>query len=148
MPWNFVASTTLSRRPPASALPTISSDSPREYTSAVSMKLMPGVERAVDDADARVVVGITPRPEHHRPQAERADVDTGAAERALVHLTDVTPGGPPAPGLRMKIEKLPIAVISRRPSSDSTVARSVAAVRLRRSRTARQIRSPSSALWR
>src|SRR4051794_19735971 len=40
-PWNFVASTTSSRRPPASALPTISSDSPREYTSAVSMKLIP-----------------------------------------------------------------------------------------------------------
>ncbi len=36
-----MASTTESRRPPASALPTISSDSPREYTSAVSMKLMP-----------------------------------------------------------------------------------------------------------
>ena len=30
VPWTFVASTTLSRRPPASALPTISSDSPRE----------------------------------------------------------------------------------------------------------------------
>jgi hypothetical protein len=35
-----VASTTSSRRP-LSALPTISSDSPREYTSAVSMKLIP-----------------------------------------------------------------------------------------------------------
>src|SRR4051812_5257785 len=41
LPWTLVASTTSSRRPPASALPTISSDSPREYTSAVSMKLMP-----------------------------------------------------------------------------------------------------------
>ena len=40
VPWNFVASTTSSRRP-ASALPTIVSDSPREYTSAVSMKLIP-----------------------------------------------------------------------------------------------------------
>ena len=40
-PWNFVASTTCSRRPPASALPTICSDSPPEYTSAVSMKLIP-----------------------------------------------------------------------------------------------------------
>ena len=36
----LVASTTSSRRP-RSALPTISSDSPAEYTSAVSMKLMP-----------------------------------------------------------------------------------------------------------
>src|SRR4051812_36480259 len=41
LPWTLVASTTCSRRPPASALPTIVSDSPREYTSAVSMKLMP-----------------------------------------------------------------------------------------------------------
>src|SRR4051794_8933349 len=40
-PWTLVASTTSSRRPPASALATISSDSPREYTSAVSMKLIP-----------------------------------------------------------------------------------------------------------
>src|SRR4051794_33204332 len=40
-PCTLVASTTLSRRPPSSALPTISSDSPREYTSAVSMKLSP-----------------------------------------------------------------------------------------------------------
>ena len=30
VPWTLVASTTLSRRPPVSALPTISSDSPRE----------------------------------------------------------------------------------------------------------------------
>ena len=35
-----MASTTLSRRP-LSASPTITSDSPREYASAVSMKLMP-----------------------------------------------------------------------------------------------------------
>src|SRR4051812_24587215 len=40
VPWNLVARTTSSRRP-ASALPTISSLSPAEYTSAVSMKLMP-----------------------------------------------------------------------------------------------------------
>ena len=40
-PWALVASTTSSRRPPASALPTISSDSPAEYTSAVSTKLIP-----------------------------------------------------------------------------------------------------------
>jgi hypothetical protein len=37
---NLVASTTSSRRP-FSALPTISSDSPPEYTSAVSIRLMP-----------------------------------------------------------------------------------------------------------
>src|SRR3954447_10881936 len=37
---------TPSRRPPASALPTISSDSPREYTSAVSTKLIPASSAA------------------------------------------------------------------------------------------------------
>src|SRR5215208_6416725 len=41
LPCTLVARTTSSRRPPASALPTISSDSPREYTSAVSTKLTP-----------------------------------------------------------------------------------------------------------
>src|SRR3954465_14083785 len=41
----LVASTTPSRRP-AIALPTISSDSPREYTSAVSMKLIPASRAA------------------------------------------------------------------------------------------------------
>src|SRR4051794_22706349 len=40
VPCTFVASTIESRRP-FSALPTISSDSPRAYTSAVSMKLTP-----------------------------------------------------------------------------------------------------------
>src|SRR4051812_22618232 len=45
VPWTFVASTMLSRRP-LSALPTISSDSPREYTSAVSMKLIPASSAA------------------------------------------------------------------------------------------------------
>jgi hypothetical protein len=32
----------------------------------------PGVERAVDDADALVVVRIAPLAEHHRPEAERS----------------------------------------------------------------------------
>src|SRR5882757_1841295 len=40
-PWNLVARTTSSRRVPARALPTMISDSPCEYTSAVSMKLIP-----------------------------------------------------------------------------------------------------------
>src|SRR3954469_24644673 len=38
--WTLVASTTSSRRP-LRALPTISSDSPAEYTSALSTKLIP-----------------------------------------------------------------------------------------------------------
>jgi hypothetical protein len=45
-PQNFVARTTWSRLPPTSALLTISSDSPWEYTSAVSMKSMPASSAA------------------------------------------------------------------------------------------------------
>src|SRR5438128_7982010 len=45
VPWTLVASTIWSRRP-ASALPTITSDSPAEYTSAVSTKLMPASRAA------------------------------------------------------------------------------------------------------
>ena len=40
-PWTLVATTTLERSIDDRALPTISSDSPWEYTSAVSMKLIP-----------------------------------------------------------------------------------------------------------
>ncbi|HEY5294483.1 MAG TPA: hypothetical protein VIJ70_03310 [Gaiellaceae bacterium] len=38
------------------------------------------VERAVDDRDRLVVVGVAPGAEHHRAQAERADLDAGAAQ--------------------------------------------------------------------
>ena len=44
-----------------------------------------GVERAVDDADRLVVVGVAPGAEHHRAEAERADLHAGAAERAVLH---------------------------------------------------------------
>jgi len=67
-PWTFVASTTLSRRP-ASALPTISSDSPREYTSAVSTKLIPASSARWDDPDRLLVIRLAPGAEHHRPEA-------------------------------------------------------------------------------
>ena len=40
-PCTLVASTMLSRSRPFSALPTMTSDSPKEYMSAVSMKLIP-----------------------------------------------------------------------------------------------------------
>ena len=83
-PMNFVASTTRSRRS-AIALPTICSDSPAEYTSAVSMKLMPASKRAMDHAHAVVVVGVAPRAEHHRAEAVLADVDTAAAEHSRLH---------------------------------------------------------------
>jgi hypothetical protein len=45
LPWTLVASTISSRRPWI-ALATISSDSPPEYTSAVSMKLIPASSAA------------------------------------------------------------------------------------------------------
>ena len=34
------------------------------------MKLIPGVERVVDDPDRVVVIGIAPGAEHHRAEAE------------------------------------------------------------------------------
>jgi hypothetical protein len=45
----------------------------------------PGVERAVDDADRVVVVGVAPGAEHHRAEAELRDLDAGASERAVIH---------------------------------------------------------------
>ena len=45
----------------------------------------PGVERAVDDADGLVVVGLAPGAEHHRPEAQRADLDSSAAQRTVLH---------------------------------------------------------------
>ena len=47
-----------------------------------------GVEGRVDDRDALVVVRVAPGAEHHRPEAERGDLDAGAAERAVVHRAD------------------------------------------------------------
>jgi hypothetical protein len=83
--WNFVARITSSRRPPASALPTISSDSPAEYTSAVSMKLMPPSSAAWMMRDALGVIGLAPGAEHHGAEAEGADLHAGTTERASLH---------------------------------------------------------------
>ena len=52
------------------------------------MKLMPASSAAMDDPDRLVVVGVAPGAEHHGPEAERADLDAGAAERAIVHRLD------------------------------------------------------------
>src|SRR5215217_4819515 len=52
----------------------------------------PGVERAVDDADRRVVVGLAPGAEHHRAEAERADAYTGPAEASILHGRTLTGG--------------------------------------------------------
>src|SRR5204863_8819938 len=48
------------------------------------------VEGPMDDAHRFVVVGVAPGSEHHRSQAEGADLDAGASERAMVHWHDVT----------------------------------------------------------
>ena len=55
------------------------------------------VQRGVDDANALVVVGVAPGPEHHRPQAEVADLDAGAPERAVVHGPVSSPAGTATP---------------------------------------------------
>ena len=41
--------------------------------------------------------GVAQGPEHHRPQAEGADLDAGTAEGAVLHAAESTqgPGGPP-----------------------------------------------------
>src|SRR6202044_1687961 len=48
------------------------------------------VERAVDDADAVVVVGIAPGAEHHRAEAERGDLCASGSKRAVVHGLDLS----------------------------------------------------------
>jgi hypothetical protein len=50
----------------------------------------PGVEGAVDDLDALVVVRVAPAPEHHRAEAQRGHLDAGAGERAAVHRPEPT----------------------------------------------------------
>jgi hypothetical protein len=84
-PRTLVASTTLSRRPPARALPTISSDSPPEVDVGGVDEVDARIERAVDDPDRLVVVALAPGAEHHRAEAERTDLDPGASERAVLH---------------------------------------------------------------
>ena len=44
-----------------------------------------GVERRVDDPDRVVVIGVAPGAEHHRPETQRADLDSGASQRAVLH---------------------------------------------------------------
>jgi hypothetical protein len=43
------------------------------------------VERAVDDPDRLLVVGVAPGAEHHGAEGEGADLDAGAAEGAVAH---------------------------------------------------------------
>jgi hypothetical protein len=57
-----------------------------------------GVHRSLDDADRVVVVLVAPRPEHHRPETERADLDSSTSKCAVVHHRSVDRFGPPRPG--------------------------------------------------
>ena len=45
----------------------------------------PGVEGGVDDRHAVVVVAVAHRPEHHRPEAQLADLDPGVPQRPVAH---------------------------------------------------------------
>jgi len=45
----------------------------------------PGIQRAVDDLDALVVILGAPVAEHHGPQAQLADPDAGASQTSMLH---------------------------------------------------------------
>ena len=45
----------------------------------------PGIERAVDDPDRLLVVGVAPCAEHHRPEAQRADLHSCVCKPPVVH---------------------------------------------------------------
>src|SRR5262245_11750588 len=54
----------------------------------------PGVEGGVDDADRVVVIGVAPRPEHHRAETQLAYRDAGTSEQATFHRSDRTGASP------------------------------------------------------
>ena len=43
------------------------------------------IQRTTDDADRIGAVVVSPRAEHHGAETERADLNTGAAERTISH---------------------------------------------------------------
>jgi hypothetical protein len=45
----------------------------------------------VDGSDARIVVGLAPGAEHHCAETERAYLDSGSSEAAVLHTPDCTP---------------------------------------------------------
>ena len=82
--WNFVARTTSSRRPRERLADDLLGLAVRVDVGGVD-EVDPGVQRRVDDPDRLVVVGVAPRAEHHRAEAELADRDAGAPERSQFH---------------------------------------------------------------
>jgi hypothetical protein len=53
----------------------------------------PGLERAVDDPDRGVVIGVAGGTEHHRAEAQLADGDPGPAQGAVVHEGSLSVSG-------------------------------------------------------
>ena len=45
-----------------------------------------GIERGMDDGDAVVVVPVAPRAEHHGAETQRADLESGATQAAVLHV--------------------------------------------------------------
>ena len=60
------------------------------------MKLMPASSAAWMIRIDVVVVGVAPRAEHHRAEAERADLHAGASQRAVLdgHAATLVGSGP------------------------------------------------------
>ena len=87
-PWNLVARTTSSRRP----LQRLADD-----RLGLALRVDVGgvdevdarVEGAVDDPDAVGVVGVAVAAEHHRAQGQRADLQAGPAEGAVLRHAEV-----------------------------------------------------------
>ena len=112
-PWTLVARTTLSRSLLGQGL----ADDLLGLAEGVDVggvdEIDPRIERAVDDADRLVVIGGSPRPEHHGAQAQRADLDTGTTKSAIVHAGD----GSHWPGSRSRAPGSGVQAVSRAEAS-------------------------------
>ena len=90
-PRTLLAMTTLSRLTPAvlSALPSIFSDCPAEYTSAVSEEVDAGLQRGAHQIVGLLLIEyadvVEPPAEGHGAQTELRDPEPGLAELTVVH---------------------------------------------------------------
>ena len=67
----------------SSVRPAVSAPPPSGYTSAVSKKSTPAVERAVEDGERGRLVAL--EAEGHRAQAQSGNPDSGSSQRSSVH---------------------------------------------------------------
>ncbi len=81
---NLVASTTSSRRPCERLGDDLLRLARRVDVGGVD-EVDAGVERGVDHRDRLVVVGVAPLTEHHRPEAQAADLHARPSERPVPH---------------------------------------------------------------